>query len=357
MPMLRSLLINLCGYLIVNGGGKKMKKNVILLLVGAIMLTVFTGCSSNVNATKDQVELRFAYASNAPPVKEAIAEFGRILEEKTNGEITVKYYPDSQLGGERELIELTQTGAVDITKVSGSALESFSDRYSIFGIPYLFDGEEHFYNVMENEEIMKPIYQSTSDLGFVGLTYYDSGQRSFYMKEGPVTSPEDIKGKKIRVMQSETAIKMIELLGGTPTPMGSGEVYTSLQQSIIDGAENNEFVLVTAGHGEVAKYYSYDQHTRVPDIVVMNEVTLNKLTEEQRQAVYEAAKESTEYEKKVWKEAVEKEKKQAKEQHNVQFNEVDNTPFKEAVQPLHKKFKDNPDFKDLYEAIQSMSRK
>ncbi|UOQ93340.1 TRAP transporter substrate-binding protein [Halobacillus shinanisalinarum] len=331
-----------------------MKRNVILLLVGACILTMITGCSLNAKAG-DQVVLRFAYASNAPPVKEAMEEFGRLLEEKTDGEVIVKYYPDSQLGGERELIELTQTGAVDITKVSGSALESFSDRYSIFAIPYLFDGEEHFYNVMENEEIMDPIYQSTSDLGFVGLTYYDSGQRSFYMKDGPVESPEDIKGKKIRVMQSETAIKMIELLGGSPTPMGGGEVYTSLQQGIIDGAENNEFVLVTAGHGEVAKYYSYDQHTRVPDIVVMNEATLNKLTPEQREAVHEAAEESTEYEKKVWKAAVEKEKQMAIEEHGVEFNEVDNAPFKEAVQPLHDEFKNNEKFTDLYEAIQEMS--
>ncbi|SFJ82208.1 tripartite ATP-independent transporter solute receptor, DctP family [Halobacillus dabanensis] len=331
-----------------------MKRNVILLLVGACVLTMIAGCGLNAKAG-DQVVLRFAYASNAPPVKEAMAEFGRLLEEKTDGEVIVKYYPDSQLGGERELIELTQTGAVDITKVSGSALESFSDRYSIFGIPYLFDGEEHFYNVMENEEIMDPIYQSTSDLGFVGLTYYDSGQRSFYMKDGPVESPEDIKGKKIRVMQSETAIEMIELLGGSPTPMSSGEVYTSLQQGIIDGAENNEFVLVTAGHGEVAKYYSYDQHTRVPDIVVMNEATLNKLTPEQREAVHEAAEESTVYEKKVWKAAVEKEKQMAIEEHGVEFNEVDNTPFKEAVQPLHDEFKNNEEFKDLYKAIQEMS--
>ncbi|WP_077622406.1 TRAP transporter substrate-binding protein [Sediminibacillus massiliensis] len=333
-----------------------MKKNIVLLLASVSMLVLAAGCSLQTQA-KDQVELRFAYASNAQPVKDAMAEFGRLLEEKTNGEVTVKYYPDSQLGGERELIELTQTGAVDITKVSGSALESFSDRYSIFGIPYLFDGEEHFYRVMENEEIMEPIYQSTSDLGFVGLTYYDSGQRSFYMTDGPVTSPDDLKGKKIRVMQSETAIKMIELLGGSPTPMGSGEVYTSLQQGIIDGAENNEFVLVTAGHGEVAKYYSYDQHTRVPDIVVMNEATLNKLTEEQRQAVYEAAEESTEYEKQVWKAAVDKEKQMAKEEHGTEFNEVDNAPFKEAVQPLHDEFKNSEEFSALYKAIESMSEK
>lgn len=333
-----------------------MKKKFILFIAGFLMLPLIAGCSTS-TAANDQIVLRYAYASNSQPVIDSMKEFGRLLEEKTNGEVSVQYYPDSQLGGERELIELTQTGAVDFTKVSGAALESFSKKYSIFGIPYLFDGEEHFYSVMENEEIMNPIYQSTSDLGFIGLTYYDSGQRSFYMSDGPVQSPEDLKGKKIRVMQSETAIKMVQLLGGTPTPMGSGEVYTSLQQGIIDGSENNEFVLVTAGHGEVAKYYSYDEHTRVPDIVVMNEASLERLTEEQREAVYEAAYESTEFQKKVWKDAVDNEKQIAIETHGVEFNTVENTdPFKEAVQPLHEEFKNSEEFSEIYESIMSLSK-
>ncbi|WP_100407478.1 TRAP transporter substrate-binding protein [Bacillus solitudinis] len=332
-----------------------MRKHIILLLVAIFSLLISSGCMTQTEA-KDQVVLRFAYASNAQPVKDAMAKFGELVTEKTNGEVTVEYFPDGQLGGERELIELTQTGAVDLTKVSGSALESFAKDYSIFGIPYLFDGEEHFYNVLENEEIMEPLYQSTEDLGFVGLTYYDSGQRSFYMTDGPVLSPDDLKGKKIRVMQSETAIKMVELLGGSPTPMGSGEVYTSLQQGIIDGSENNEFVMVTAGHGGVAKYYSYDEHTRVPDIVVMNQATLDRLTVAQRQAVYEAAEESTEYEKTVWKDAVEAEKQAAIEKHGVEFFEdIDNKPFQEAVQPLHDEFKNSEKFGSVYQAIRNMS--
>lgn len=332
-----------------------MRKNILLLFVGLLLLLVVSGCSMQAQA-EDKVVLRYAYASNSQPVKDAMAKFGELLSEKTNGEVTVDYFPDAQLGGERELIELTQTGAIDFTKVSGSALEPFSKDYSIFGVPYLFDGEDHFYKTMEKSEIMDSIYQSTEDLGFVGLTYYDSGQRSLYMTDGPVTTPEDIKGKKIRVMQSETAIKMIELLGGSPVPMGSNEVYTSLQQGILDGAENNEFVLVTAGHGGVAKYYSYDEHTRVPDIVVVNNETLNQLTEDQRQAVYEAAKESTEYEKQVWKEAVEKEKEEAIEEHGVEFNDVDNKPFLEAVQPLHDDFKNSKDFSEVYKAIRDLSK-
>lgn len=334
-----------------------MRKRFTLMLLGLISLIIFTGCSNQTSAKSgdDKVVLRFGYASNSQPVIDSMKEFGRLLSEKTNGEVEVQYFPDGQLGGERVLIELTQTGAIDFTKVSGSALEGFSGIYSVFGIPYLFDSQEHYYRVLSNEKIMNQVYESTKDLGIVGLTYYDSAARNFYMKDGPVQTPDDLKGKKVRVMQSQTAIRMVELLGGTATPMGSGEVYTSLQQGIIDGSENNEFVLVNDGHGEVVKYYSYDEHTRVPDIVVMNQETLNKLTEDQRQAVYESAKESTEFQKRVWSEAIENEKKQAAEKHGVIFNEVDKKPFREAVQPIHEEFKKDERYSDLYDKIRSLS--
>ena len=146
--------------------------------------------------------LKYAYGSNSEVVKQSMAEFGRLLEEKTNGKLTVEYYPDGQLGAEREFIEMVQTGVIDFTKVAGAALESFAELYSIFGLPYLFDSEEHFYKVLDNKEIMDKFYMSTENLGFVGLTYYDSGQRSFYTKGRPITKTEDLKGMKIRVIQS-----------------------------------------------------------------------------------------------------------------------------------------------------------
>ena len=338
-----------------------MKIRSLILTAAALVTTTFllSGCSNTKVAAADEqaVTLRYAYASNSQPVVDSMKEFGRLVKEKTNGEVEIGYYPDAQLGGETELIELTQTGAIDFTKVSGSALESFSKDYSIFGIPYLFDDEEHFFRVMENEKIMNEIYQSTEELGFVGLTYYDSGQRSFYMTEGPIKTPEDLKGKKIRVMQSETAIKMVELLGGSAVPMGSNEVYTSLQSNLINGAENNEFVLFTAGHGGVAKYYSYDEHTRVPDVVIMNDSVKERLTAEQYKAVQEAAKESTEYEKKVFKKAVEEEKKIATKDYGVQYNEVDSEPFQKLVQPLHDEFKNNEDYRELYQEIRALAEK
>lgn len=331
---------------------KRMKA---VLLSGAALLSLTAcGSSDQTSASEDTIVLRYSYASNSQPVIDSMQLFGDLVEEKTNGEVVIEYFPDGQLGAERELIELTQTGAIDFTKVSGSALESFSKDYSIFSVPYLFDSEDHFFRVMEDESIMEPLYQSTADLGFVGLTYYDSGQRSFYMVDGPVNHPDDLKGKKIRVLQSETAIRMVEMLGGSPTPLGSDEVYTSMQANLINGAENNEFVLVTAGHGDIAKYYSYDEHTRVPDIVIMNQASMEQLTAEQQQAIHEAAAESTAFEKEVFKQAVEEEKAAAIEQYGVQFNEVDKAPFQEAVQPLHEEFKNSEEFGELYEAIRNL---
>lgn len=332
-----------------------MKKQLLSgLLLSVMGLVVLSGCGTTEASSEEQIVLRYAYASNSQPVIDSMVEFGRLVEEKTDGQVTVEYFPDGQLGSETELIELTQTGGIDFTKVSGSALEGFSKDYSIFSVPYLFDSEEHFFEVMENKAITDEIYNSTEELGFVGITYYDSGQRSFYMTDGPVNSLADLKGKKIRVMQSETAIKMVELLGASPVPMGSSEVYTSLQSNLINGAENNEFVLYTAGHGGVAKYYSYDEHTRVPDIVIMNSEVKERLTDEQYEAVLAAAKESTEFEKAVFKDAVEEEKAIAEKEYGVVYNNVDTTDFLAAVQPLHEQFKNDKNYSELYQEIRSL---
>lgn len=332
-----------------------MKKQLLSgLLLSAMGLVVLSGCGTTEASSEEQIVLRYAYASNSQPVIDSMVEFGRLVEEKTDGQVTVEYFPDGQLGSETELIELTQTGGIDFTKVSGSALEGFSKDYSIFSVPYLFDSEEHFFEVMENKAITDEIYNSTEELGFVGITYYDSGQRSFYMTDGPVNSLADLKGKKIRVMQSETAIKMVELLGASPVPMGSSEVYTSLQSNLINGAENNEFVLYTAGHGGVAKYYSYDEHTRVPDIVIMNSEVKERLTNEQYEAVLAAAKESTEFEKAVFKDAVEEEKAIATKEYGVVYNDLDTTEFLAAVQPLHEQFKNDENYSELYQEIRSL---
>ncbi len=298
-----------------------------------------------------QTVLKLAYAENSQPVKDALKYIGDAVQQKTQGEVTIQYFPDSQLGGERELVEMTQVGAIDITKVSSGLLESFSPLYGVFSLPYLFDSEENYYQVMDNPQLMTPVYQSTAAQGFTGAAWYDSGARNFYMAKAPVEKLSDLKGKKIRVMQSETAIDTMKLLGASPIAMSQAEVYTSLQQGILDGAENNEFVLTIARHGEVAKHYSYDMHTRIPDIVIISNLTKSKLTPDQYAALTAAIQESVEIEKAAWKSEMEKTRQIAKQQFGVQFYDIDQTPFKQAVQPIYDKLKNKPDVYALYQKI------
>ena len=280
-------------------------------------------------------ELRFAYAQNATPTVEAMQRFGELVEEKTNGEVTVAFFPDSQLGGERELVEMVQGGLLDMTKVSGGLMESFAPIYGVFSMPYLFDDEEHFYRVMDDPEITQPISEATMPTGMQGLTYYNSGARSFYTADTPIESVEDLQGLKIRVLQSPTLIRTVEMLGAAPIAMSQDEVYTSIQQGVLDGAENNEFALTVARHGEVAKHYSYDVHTRIPDVMLISNAALDRLSPEHQEAVREAARESTEFHKQAWSEAVEAAKQEAQEEFGVQFYHPEVAEFREAVQPMY----------------------
>lgn len=206
---------------------------------------------------------------------------------------------------------------------------------------------------MDNPKIMDPVYQSTAAQGFIGIGWYDSGARNFYMSKSPIKSIEDLRGKKIRVMQSDTSIQTLKLLGASPIAMSQAEVYTSLQQGILDGAENNEFALTIARHGEVARYYTYDMHTRIPDVLLMSTATLAKLTPEQRTIVKDAIRASIEFEKAAWDKEIEKTKQAAVKDFNVEFFEIDKKPFQDAVQPIYDNLKNKPQLYKLYQQIQS----
>ncbi len=322
-----------------------------------MLLGMLTACSGGMDAenTDEGVTLRLAHNQNEKhPVHKSLVEFSELVKEKTNGQVKIKLYPNGQLGSEREVIELTQTGAVDIAKVSASALESFEEVYSIFSVPYLFDNKEHYYKVMDSG-IAKEIYQSTKDIGFIGLTWYDAGSRNFYTKNTPIMKPEDLNGLKIRVQPSQTVIRMVELMGGAPTPMAYGEVYTAIQQGVIDGAENNVTALTNSKHGEVAKHFSFDEHSFVPDTLIMNLSKWDKLSDEQKKAVTEAAKESTEYHKKVWAKAVKHSIEKAKKM-GVHFYYPEKEPFQIAVKPLHEKFAKQPSTAEYYKRIRGMAK-
>lgn len=322
---------------------------VISLAVAVIVVSVV------VSGASQGTTLSVAYAQNSQPVIDALHLLGELIEEKTDGAVTVRFFPDSQLGGERELVELLQVGAVDITKVSAGLMESFSPIYGVFSMPFLFDDTEHFYRVMDNPDIMAPIYASTQKNGFVGMGYYDSGSRNFYVKDRPILSVKDLEGRKIRVMQSAAAIEMMLLLNATPVAMGQAEVYTAMQQGILDGAENNEFALTIARHAEIATHYTYSMHTRIPDVVLISNMALEKLTDDQRAAVYEAMEESIEFQKQAWSQAIEAVRQSAIEDFGVNFYDVDRIPFQQAVQPIYDELKNYPEQHELYIDIRAMA--
>ncbi len=250
---------------------------------------------------------------------------------------------------------MVQTAAVDFAVASTGNLETFDNVYQIFSIPYLFDSVDVYHKVMEDDELMSSIFESTEKSGFQAVAWYEAGTRNFY-STSPIKTPEDLKGKKIRVQQSPTNVRMMQLFAAAAAPMSFGEVYTAIQSGVIDGGENNELALTNNKHGEVAKYYTYNQHQMVPDLLVGNVKFLNELPVEERKVFDEAAKESTRVEREAWEENTKIAIEDAKAM-GVEFIETDVQKFKEKVLPLHEELLlQNSKLKPIYKKIQQVNK-
>ena len=237
------------------------------------------------------------------PVHKGMLEFQKALEKKSKGKLKVKIFPDGQLGSERELLELLQIGSVAATKVSAATLSNFVPEYHVLGIPYLFRDKTHQFNVLEGP-IGKSVLEKGSKFWLRGLCYYDAGSRSFYTSKKAIRTPEDLKGLKIRVMNNQMAINMVNSMGGSATPLAYGELYTAIQQGVVDGAENNPPSFVSSNHYEISKYYTLDEHSSVPDVLLIGTKYWDKMSKEERIWVQEAADESSQAQKKFWSESV-----------------------------------------------------
>ncbi|MDU8925154.1 TRAP transporter substrate-binding protein [Pasteurellaceae bacterium LIM206] len=281
-------------------------------------------------------------------VHQALAQMAKEVQSKSNGELRIRIYPSGQMGGPRETIELIQNDALDMTKASASELESFVKEFSVFSCPYLFDNDEHFKKVLFSS-IGKELTDKTKASGFKIVASYVAGTRSFYAKK-PIHSPADMQGMKIRVVSTPTTNKLIELLGGSPVPIPFGEVYTALQQGVIDGAENNIPSYNQTRHVEVAKYYIEDQHTSVPDYLIIANKAWEKLDEKQRNILIEAAKNSEKYQQKLWDEEVTKSRIEA-EKVGATFIQVDKQPFRDTLKPLYEDFAKNPNLESIIKQI------
>lgn len=291
-------------------------------------------------------------AENQPesnPVTVAMFKFADLVKEYSGGEVVVQVFPGAQLGQEPETIEQTQAGIIDLTRVNSVPVANVSPSMGVFTLPYVFADWDHKYRVLDGD-IGAEVLADLENYGLVGFDYMDAGARSFYTVEGKtIASIDDLKGLKVRVQPAPISIRMMELLGAVPTPMNYGEVYSSLQTGVIDGAENDFVSYQTSAHYEVAPNYVVDAHLSPPALLLMNKAKFDSLPAEQQEAVRRAAKEAALFEREAMREANEA-ARQAVIDGGATVTEIDNAPFQAAVEPIYEEF---PDLKPLLDRIKA----
>ncbi len=283
------------------------------------------------------------------PVHKGMVYMADRLTEKSGGEMKIQIYPSGQLGPERTCVELLQIGSLDITKVSAAVMEGFAPNYRVLGLPYIFRNSEHAHKVLDGK-IGKDLLLEGEKFWLHGLCFYDAGSRSFYTKDKPIQTPDDLKGLKIRVMKSNTAVNMIKSFGGSPTPISWGELYTALQGGVVDGAENNPPSFYLSHHYEVCKFYSLNEHTSVPDVLLISTHSWRNLNDQEKKWLQEAADESIIKQRKFWEESV-KEALEEVEKAGVKILYPDKKPFSEKVQTMYDEYVSE---KELYAYIKKI---
>lgn len=291
--------------------------------------------------------------SDGYPTVEAVKYMGELLSDWTNGRLSIKVFPGRQLGEEKDTIEQTIAGAIDINRVNLAPLNSIVPETAIPALPYIFRSIEHMHKVMDGE-IGQEILDAFEAHGMVGLCYYDSGARSFYNSKRPIKSPSDMQGMKIRVQNSDLFVATMEALGADATPMEFGQVYEALKTGVIDGAENNWPSYESTRHFEVAKHYSLDQHSMSPEVLVMSKKTWDKLSGKDQDLVKKAAWMSVPVMRDLWNARVEKSRAIVMKAGNKVITDVDKQPFIDAMGPVYGRFASTPALKDLVKRIQAV---
>ncbi|TGQ89991.1 TRAP transporter substrate-binding protein [Mesorhizobium sp. M8A.F.Ca.ET.208.01.1.1] len=285
------------------------------------------------------------------PTVEAVKYMGDLIKQRTAGRYSIEVYHSAQLGEEKDTIEQTQAGVIDLDRVSMGPFNGIVPETAVPSLPYMFRSVEHMRHVMDGpigDQILKAF--EAHDL--VGLAFYDSGARSFYNTKKDITSLADMKGMKFRVIQSDVFVDMVNALGANATPMAYGEVYSALQTGVIDGAENNWPSFESAKHYEVAKHYTMDQHQIVPEVLVMSKASWEKLSPEDQAIVRQAAKDSVVKMRELW-DAQEKKSRDIVEKAGVKVSEIDKQPLIDAMKPVYDKYLSTPELKDLAAKIQA----
>ena len=320
----------------------------------SLLLLILSSFALNSCQIRDsQKVLKLAHGLDpSHPVHQAMVFMADRCKEISEGKLEIEIYPSGQLGTEQQCVELLQIGSLAITKVSSAIMEGFTEQYKVLGIPYLFKSKEHAFRVLDGE-IGKELLLSSEPFWIRGLCFYDAGSRSFYTINRPINTPDDLKGLKIRVMKSVISMNLVKALGGSPTPISWGELYTALQSGVVDGAENNPPSFYTSRHYEVCKYYSINEHSMVPDVLIVSSKVWEKLSDQEKEWLQQAADESVVVERKLWAKSVE-ESLAAVQAAGVTINYPDKEPFARKVKSMYDMFKENAVIYDLIQRIQAV---
>ncbi|UJQ95526.1 TRAP transporter substrate-binding protein [Mariluticola halotolerans] len=286
------------------------------------------------------------------PTVEAVKHMGELLSERTNGRLSIEVFHSAQLGEEKDTIEQTRFGVIDMNRVSMGPFNGLIPATNIPSLPYIFRSVEHMRRVMDGP-IGDEILAKFEPFDLIGLAFFDGGARSFYNSVRPIRSMDDLADLKFRVMQSDLFVDMVSAVGANATPMPYGEVYSAIQTGVIDGAENNPPSYDTSKHAEVAKYYTLDEHLIVPEVLVMSKASWNKLSAEDQAIVRQAARDSVPVMRELWdaQEAASMEKVIASGTEVI--TDIDKAPFIAAMEPVYEKYVNTPELKDLVARIQA----
>jgi tripartite ATP-independent transporter DctP family solute receptor len=313
----------------------KRKQLLLLILAAAVLAAVLGGLWFGqyrlYRPSAERIVLKAADDHELSyPTTQALVRIGDLLKEWTRGRITVQVYHSAQLGSEKETIEQTQLGAIDINRVNINPLTQVVPALKVFSLPYLFRDLEHLHTVLDGP-IGEELLAELSGAELVGLGYYDSGQRSFYNSLRPIRSPEDMRDMQIRVQKAEIMSDIVRAVGARPVKMAFEEVYTGLQTGVIQGAENNVPSWITKGHFEVATYYSRTAHVYTPEVILFSAKTWQRLSDRDRGLIRRAVNESVPYQRELWQKKVTESLRRAREAGCEIVADVDREAFRNAT--------------------------
>jgi tripartite ATP-independent transporter DctP family solute receptor len=287
------------------------------------------------------------------PTVEALRYMGSLVAERSGGRHRLAVFHSRQLGEEKETLEQTRVGAIDLNRTNVALIGTMVPAVNVLAMPFLFRSIEHLQKVLDGP-IGTEILNSFEPYGFVGLAFYDSGARSIYNSVRPVRSLADVKGMRIRVQQSEQMSEMIRALGAEPIELPYGQVLTGLATKLIDGAENNWPSFVTTGHYKYAGYYSLTEHTMSPEVLVMSQKAWNSLSAEDQKIFREAAQRSSRFMREKWRDLEERSRKQAEAAGATIVTDLDRKPFEAAMAGIYAKAQRDPAIAQLIERIRKV---